>query len=151
MGRLLNVEHKLRVLDDVDPVAKWQTAKPQNQNGLENFITCLVEPFTNFHIERTTPYLLVFQMCNTSGSLTFMLSACVSKKSKKYLTATGTLQCVVPQMDLNRFSTNECTATFKEAEGMEHFKNSQLAVANPVANCHLKGRLLHLTLIARCV
>lgn len=63
-----------------------------------------------------------------------MLSACASKKSKKYLTARGTLQCVAPQMDLNRFSTNECTATFKEAEWMEQLKNSQVGVAQLVGN-----------------
>lgn len=55
MGRLLHVEHKLRVLDDVDPVAKRQTAKRENQSRLENLSTRPAEPFTNSHIDRTAP------------------------------------------------------------------------------------------------
>ena len=61
----------------------------------------------------TQPYLLVFQMCSTSGSVIFMFSAWASRKSKKYLTACGALQFGIPQIDLNRFSTYECTATLK--------------------------------------
>lgn len=33
--------------------------------------------------------LLVFQMCSVSGSVMPRLSACSSRKSKKYLTASG--------------------------------------------------------------
>lgn len=35
------------------------------------------------------PHLLVFQMCSVSGSVMPRLSACSSRKSKKYLTASG--------------------------------------------------------------
>lgn len=56
-------------------------------------------------------YLLVFQMCSTSGSLILLLSPWASRKSKKYLMAGGVLRLGVPQIVLNRFSTNECTAT----------------------------------------
>lgn len=55
VGRLLHVKHKLRVLDDVDPVAKRQTAKREGQNRLENLSTRPAEPFTNSHIDRTAP------------------------------------------------------------------------------------------------
>lgn len=59
------------------------------------------------------PCLLVFQMCSTSGSVILITSACLSRKSKKYLMACGTLVYGLPHTDRKRFSTNECTATFE--------------------------------------
>lgn len=61
----------------------------------------------------TRMYLLVFQMWTTSGSVIFLLSAWASRKSKKYLMATGALLLGKLQMLLKRFSTTEWMATWK--------------------------------------
>lgn len=58
-------------------------------------------------------YLLVFHMWTTSGSVIFLLSAWASKKSKKYLMATGALLLGKLQMLLKSFSTTEWIATWK--------------------------------------
>lgn len=59
-------------------------------------------------------YLLVFHMWTTSGSVIFLLSAWASKKSKKYLIATGALLLGKLQMLLKSFSTTEWIATWKQ-------------------------------------
>ena len=41
---------------------------------------------------RSEDHLLVFQMCSVSSSTLSCLSACSSRKSKKYLTAGGTTE-----------------------------------------------------------
>lgn len=116
---LLHVKHKLRVFKDVDPEAQRQTVKTGyielNTRTLNTFCA-LISLCRLFLVIPPHLYLLVFQMCSTSGSVIFRLSACVSRKSKKYLTAGGALEFVSPQMDLNRFSTYECTATWREKD-----------------------------------
>lgn len=61
----------------------------------------------------TWAYLLVFQIWTTSGSVIFLLSAWASRKSKKYLMATGALLLGKLQMLLKSFSTTEWIATWK--------------------------------------
>lgn len=66
---------------------------------------------TPAHIIRA--YLLVFHIWTTSGSVIFLLSAWASRKSKKYLMATGALLLGKLQMLLKSFSTTEWIATWK--------------------------------------
>lgn len=55
------------------------------------------------------PNLLVFQMCRVSGSVIPLFSACSSRKSKKYFTATGGLSSRILRMALNKSSRNFCS------------------------------------------
>lgn len=52
------------------------------------------------------PHLLVFQMCSVSGSVMPRLSACSSRKSKKYLTASGGRSAGMLRMAWKRSSKN---------------------------------------------
>ena len=62
-----------------------------------------------------TTHLLVFQMCRVSGSEIPLLSACSSRKSKKYLTARGGLSSRMLRMALNRSSRNFCSVPYRGA------------------------------------
>lgn len=61
----------------------------------------------------TQMYLLVFHMWTTSGSVILLLSAWASRKSKKYLMATGALLLGRLQILRKRFSTTEWIATWE--------------------------------------
>lgn len=62
-----------------------------------------------------TTHLLVFQMCRVSGSEIPLFSACSSKKSKKYLTASGGLSSRMLRIALNRSSRNFCSVPYRGA------------------------------------
>lgn len=83
----------------------------------------------------TRMYLLVFQMWTTSGSVIFLLSAWASRKSKKYLMATGALLLGKLQMLLKRFSTTEWMATWKIKKmsnaTVTHEKNDIFCLGEP--------------------
>lgn len=59
-------------------------------------------------------HLLVFQMCRVSGSEMPLFSACSSRKSKKYLTASGGLSSRILRIALNRSSRNFCSVPCRE-------------------------------------
>lgn len=70
---------------------------------------------TNTSQTRTLSHLLVFQMCMVSSSTFSCLRACSSRKSKKYLTAGGT---VAPEQSTLRkkSSTNCCSVPWKNTQ-----------------------------------
>lgn len=54
-------------------------------------------------------------MCRVSGSEIPLFSACSSKKSKKYLTASGGLSSRMLRIALNRSSRNFCSVPYRGA------------------------------------
>ena len=90
-------------------------------------------PYPQVHIYAIhttyTVYLLVFQVCNTSGSLIPFCAACQSRKSNKYLMAFGNgFPLGTVKTALKRSSTNGCrilciTRTSKLKLSLENFLN----------------------------
>ena len=70
------------------------------------------------------PHLLVFQMCSVSGSEMPLFSACSSRKSKKYLTASGGLSSRMLRMALNRSSRNFCSVPCRGVSGGHQPRNT---------------------------
>lgn len=75
------------------------------------------------------PHLLVFQMCSVSGSEMPLFSACSSRKSKKYLTASGGLSSRMLRMALNRSSRNFCSVPYRGVGGGHQPRNMKGAGA----------------------
>lgn len=75
----------------------------------------------------STAYLLVFQMCSVSSSTLLCLSACSSRKSKKYLTAGGTTELEHKTLR-KKSSTNCCSVPWKTNTEYIHTSSHKLII-----------------------
>lgn len=85
--------------------------------------------------------LFVFQMCNVSSSTLSCLSACSSKKSKKYFTAGGTTE-LEHNTQRKKSSTNCCNVPCVKKKSNVSQETEQEGVTHEVISLITKLRLL---------